>query len=283
MAADPLITTQALALLVGAPELSVVDATWFMPGDPRNARDEHARGHIPGAVYFDIDAIADTASSLPHMLPSPDAFARAAGALGLSRDKRTIVYDALGIFSAPRVWWTLRVMGFQNVAVLDGGLRKWLAEGRPVEAGAIQPVATHVAPDFDPALVADLAAIRDAVARPGQLQILDARPAPRFSGEAPEPRPGLRGGHMPGAVSLPFAALVGEDGTLKSAADLAALFAAAGADPRRPAVATCGSGVSAAVIALALARLGHDRTAVYDGAWAEWGGRADTPVATGHG
>ena len=262
MAADPLITTQALALLLGAASLSVVDATWFMPGDPRDARAEHARAHIPSAVYFDIDAIADTASPLPHMLPSPEAFAQAAGALGLARDKRIVVYDAQGMFSAPRVWWTLRTMGFHNVAVLDGGLRKWLAEGRPVEAGAVQPAASKVTPDFDPTLVRDLAAMRDAVARPGQTQILDARPAPRFSGEAPEPRTGLRGGHMPGALGLPVSSLVAEDGTLKPAPELAALFAAAGVELDRPAVATCGSGVSAAVIALALARLGHERTAV---------------------
>ncbi len=280
MKAGPLMSTGGLAKRLGAPDMAVVDATWFMPGDPRNAMVEFEKAHIPGALFFDIDAISDRGSPLPHMLPTPEAFAEAAGHLGLSRDKQVVVYDAQGIFSAPRVWWTLRTMGFSSVAVLDGGLKKWLAEGRPVQSGGSAPTSTLVAPAFDPALVRHLADMRQLIAAPGAVQILDARPAARFRGESPEPRPGLRSGHIPGATSLPFASLIAEDGTLKPPAELAVALAAAGVDIDRPAVATCGSGVSAAVIALALARLGREDVAIYDGSWAEWGGRDDTPIVT---
>jgi len=275
---SPLISTAELAAALGT--VSVVDATWFMPGDPRSGIEEHRKAHIPGAVFFDIDAIADRGAALPHMLPSPEAFAAAAGRLGLSPQRRTVVYDAHGIFSAPRVWWTLRVMGFDDVAVLDGGLKTWLAEGRPVEAGERAAAPTTVAPRFDVELVRDLQAVLGVVDG-GGAQILDARPAARFRGEAPEPRPGLRAGHMPGACNLPFAELIAEDGTMKPPEALARAVTAAGIDLARPVITTCGSGVSAALLALALAVLGHDRAAVYDGSWAEWGGRSDTPVATG--
>ena len=277
----PLISAEALAARLGAGTASVVDATWFMPGDPRTGVEEYRKAHIPGAVFFDIDAIADRETALPHMLPTPEAFAEAAGWLGLSRERFIAVYDAQGIFSAPRVWWTLRVMGFEQVAVLDGGLRTWLAEGRPVEAGEVSPTPTVVTPMFDAGLVRDITAVRAAVEGGGDPQIVDARPEARFRGEAPEPRPGLKGGHMPGACSLPFSEVVAEDGTLRPPAELAKAVAAAGIDLARPVITTCGSGVSAAVLALALARLGHDRAAVYDGSWAEWGGRDDTPVAVG--
>ena len=277
----PLVSTEALAARLGAGTASVVDATWFMPGDPRTGAEEYRKAHIPGAVFFDIDAIADRATTLPHMLPTPEAFAEAAGRLGLSRERFIAVYDAQGIFSAPRVWWTLRVMGFEQVAVLDGGLRKWLAEGRPVEAGEARPAPTVVTPMFDADLVRDIAAVRAAAGDGGDAQIVDARPGARFRGEAPEPRPGLKSGHMPGACSLPYADVVAADGTLRPPAELAQAVAAAGIDLARPVITTCGSGVSAAVLALALARLGCERTAVYDGSWAEWGGREDTPVAVG--
>jgi len=276
----PLVTTAWLAERLGRPDLRVVDATWFMPGAERRGVDEFRKGHIPGAVFFDIDAIADRENPLPHMLPKPAAFAKAAGALGLTRGAGIVVYDGQGIFSAPRVWWSLRAMGFTDVAVLDGGLPAWRAEGRPIETGNARPHYAGIEPRYDPDLVRDLDAVRSALAQ-GSAQVLDARPAARFRGEAPEPRAGLRGGHMPGACSLPYADLIGADGRMKPKEDLAAAVERAGIDLERPVITTCGSGVSAAVLALALALLGHQRAAVYDGSWTEWGGRPDTAVVTG--
>lgn len=276
---DPLVQTEWLAGRLGDPDVQVVDATWFLPNDGRTGAAEYAKGHIPGAVFFDIDAVADASSGLPHMLLSGEAFAAAAGELGLRRETDIVVYDGQGIFSAPRVWWTLRVMGFPRVRVLDGGLPKWRAEGRPLEAGAPPPARTRLAARYDPGLVRDLQGVRQALG--GACQVVDARPGPRFRGEAPEPRPGLKSGHMPGARNLPWSEVANPDGTMKSAEDLRRSFEAAGVDVSAPIVATCGSGVSAAVLALALARLGRDDVPVYDGSWAEWGARDDTPVATG--
>jgi thiosulfate/3-mercaptopyruvate sulfurtransferase len=277
---DPLVTTAWLADRLGSSEIAVVDATWFMPGDGKLGVDAYAAGHIPGAVHFDIDGIADPSTDLPHMLPTPDAFAEAAGGLGLRRDLTIVVYDGQGIFSAPRVWWTLRTMGFPNVFVLDGGLKAWNAEGRPLETVAPHPAPTTIEPAFDPSLVRDLESVRTSLGA-HDAQLIDARPAARFRGDVAEPRAGLRGGHMPGALSVPFAGLLNPDGTMKAGDELRAAFQAAGVDLERPMVTTCGSGVSAAVLALALARLGRDDVAVYDGSWTEWGGRADTPIVTG--
>ncbi len=277
---DPLVSTAWLAARLGSAEVQVVDASWFMPSEPRTGGEAYAAGHIPGAVFFDIDAIADHATDLPHMLPAADAFAQAAGALGLRRDLTVVVYDAQGIFSAPRVWWTLRTMGFPEVFVLDGGLVKWRAEDRPVETALRRPAATTIEPAFDPSLVRDIDAVR-ATLSARDAQVIDARPAPRFRGEVPEPRAGLRGGHMPGALNVPFGGLINADGTMKSPEALRAAFEGAGADLQGPLVTTCGSGVSAAVLALALARLGREDVAVYDGSWTEWGGRSDTPIVTG--
>jgi thiosulfate/3-mercaptopyruvate sulfurtransferase len=277
---DSLVTTAWLADRLGSSEIAVVDATWFMPGDGKLGLDAYAAGHIPGAVHFDIDGIADPSTGLPHMLPTPDAFAEAAGGLGLRRDLTIVVYDGQGIFSAPRVWWTLRTMGFPNVFVLDGGLKAWNAEGRPLETVAPHPAPTTIEPAFDPSLVRDLESVRTSLGA-HDAQLIDARPAARFRGDVAEPRAGLRGGHMPGALSVPFAGLLNPDGTMKAGDELRAAFQAAGVDLERPMVTTCGSGVSAAVLALALARLGRDDVAVYDGSWTEWGGRADTPIVTG--
>ncbi|MGZ6038246.1 MAG: 3-mercaptopyruvate sulfurtransferase [Phenylobacterium sp.] len=277
---DPLVSTAWLAERLGSNEIAIVDATWFMPGDGKRGRDAYEAAHIPGAVFFDIDQIADRATDLPHMLPSPDAFAEAAGALGLRRDLIIVVYDAQGIFSAPRVWWTLRVMGFPEVFVLDGGLLKWRAEGRPLEAALPHPAPTTIEPAFDPGLVRDIDAMR-ATLSAHDAQVIDARAASRFRGEAPEPRAGLRSGHMPGALNVPFGGLLNPDGTMKPAVDLRAAFQAAGTDLDGPIVTSCGSGVSASVLALALARLGREDIAVYDGSWTEWAGRADTPIVTG--
>jgi thiosulfate/3-mercaptopyruvate sulfurtransferase len=274
---DPLVSTTWLA--EHRDSVQLVDATWYMPGEGVG-RETYEKGHIPGAVFFDIDEVADHATDLPHMLPTPAAFAEAAGGLGLTRDKPVVVYDAHGIFSAPRVWWTLRSMGFSDVMVLDGGLKKWRAEGRPLEAGGRTPPSTMLESVFDPGLVRDLDAVKDLLAR-REAQLVDARASARFRGEAPEPRAGLRSGHMPGACNVPWAGLVNEDGTMKSPAEIKTAFQAAGVDVAAPIVTTCGSGVSAALLALALARLGRTDIAVYDGSWTEWGGRPDTAVVTG--
>lgn len=277
---DPLVSTAWLAERLGDPAIRVIDATLPLVGQAGQGRDSYREGHIPGAVFFDINAIADPDTDLPHMLPTPAAFANAAAELGLSPDATVVVYDAHGIYSAPRVWWTLRVMGYPRVAVLDGGLRKWRAEGRPVETDDAAPTPTTAAtpPDFQPALVRDLEGVRRAL-ESGSAQVVDARSAARFRGDAAEPRAGLRSGHMPGALNLPFDQVVNPDGTLKSADDLRPVFAHIDLD--RPIVTSCGSGVTASVLALALARLGRFDVAVYDGSWTEWGGRDDTPVVTG--
>lgn len=281
MTGDPLVSASWLAGELGQARLKVVDATWFMPGDPRNGRTEFETAHVPGAVFFDIDAVSDRSSPLPHMLPAPEALAQALAELGLSRGDRVVVYDAQGVFSAPRVWWTLRAAGFKQVFVLDGGLRAWLAAGRPVETGSGSPSPVAAADAiFEENLVRNLEQMRS-LSQDGGAQIVDARPTARFLGEAPEPRPGLRSGHMPGALNLPWQALIAEDGRMRPAAELREAFEAAGVDLSAPIVTTCGSGVSAALLALALARLGIDQVPVYDGSWSEWGGRADTPVATG--
>jgi thiosulfate/3-mercaptopyruvate sulfurtransferase len=275
---DPLVSTDWLADHLGDPDVQVVDATWYMTAADGDGARDYAAGHIPGAVHFAIDEIADHASALPHMLPSPAAFAQAAGQLGLRREATVVVYSGAGIFSAPRVWWSLRAMGFDKVLVLDGGVLKWRAEGRPVETTAATPQPTSLAPRHHPELVRSLSDMRGLLAN-DRVQIVDARPAARFSAEAPEPRAGLRSGHMPGARSVPSSSLMRPDGTFKSAEELAEVFALAGVDTKRPIVTTCGSGVTAATLSMALARLGAPDAPVYDGSWTEWGGRSDTPVA----
>jgi thiosulfate/3-mercaptopyruvate sulfurtransferase len=277
---DPLVSTSWLAERLDRGDVRVLDGSWWMPAENRDPRAEHVAAHIPGAVFFDIDAIADHTVDLPHMLPTPDAFAKAAGQLGLSRDVAIVIYDTFGVRAAARVWWTLRVMGFSEVFVLDGGLRAWRAEGRPVESGEAIPTPTQVAAAFDPELVRSLQDLRGFVDS-GAAQIVDARSGPRFRAEAPEPRVGLRSGHMPGARNLPFDGLLEADGRMKPLPAIRSAFEAAGVDISRPIVTTCGSGITASVLALALARLGRPDVAVYDGSWTEWAGRADTPVATG--
>ena len=277
---DPLVSTAWLADHLGDADLRIVDASWWMPAEDRSGAVEFREAHVPGAVFFDIDAIADRAVDLPHMLPAPEAFAEAAGALGLAREATIVVYDTVGVRASARVWWTLRVMGYRKVFVLDGGLKAWRAEGRPLESGEPQPVATTVTPAFDAALVRSLTDMRRLVGGTSA-QVVDARGAARFRGEAPEPRAGLRSGHMPGALNVPFDSLLNPDGRMKPAADLTPIFDAARVDLDQPIVTSCGSGVTASVVTLALARLGRDRVAVYDGSWTEWGGLADVPVVTG--
>ncbi|HXQ10736.1 MAG TPA: 3-mercaptopyruvate sulfurtransferase [Caulobacteraceae bacterium] len=276
---DPIVSTAELAERLGTDDLVVIDATWFMPATPRDARAEYAEQQIPGAVFFDIDEISDDESVLPHMLPSPAVFSAHARRMGVNPESEIVVYDAHGLFSAARAWWSFRAMGHAAVRVLDGGLPAWIAEGRPLEAGERPPAPGRFEARPDAGLVRDLARVRAALAGRGE-QLLDARSRARFLGEAPEPRPGLRSGHMPGALNLPFDEVL-ETGRLLDAAELRRRFANAGVDLGSPIVTTCGSGVTASVLALALARLGAWRTAVYDGSWSEWGARADTPIVTG--
>jgi thiosulfate/3-mercaptopyruvate sulfurtransferase len=277
MEMDPVVSTDWLAKHLGAPDLRVVDGTWHMPQLERDARAEFVEAHVPGAVFFDVDAIADHSTTLPHMLPTAEAFAAAVGALGIGGGDRVIVYDTRGVVSAARVWWTFRAFGHDAVAVLDGGLKKWRAEGRPVERGAPAPATRAFTARRRPELVRDLEAMRANLAN-RSAQVLDARSAGRFAGTEPEPRAGLRGGHIPGSLNLPYETLYRADGTLKTPDDLAAAVRAAGVDLRRPVVTTCGSGVTASVLALALYLLGRRDVAVYDGSWSEWGSRTDTPV-----
>ena len=279
-APDPLVSTAWLAEHLEAPDVRIVDASWFMPGSERDPRAEHAAAHIPGAVFFDIDEIADLDNPLPHMLPSPVKFSARVRKLGLGDGARIVVYDSSGVLGAARVWWTFRAMGHEDVVVLDGGLPRWLAEGRPVDDRLPLHGERHFTARLSSDLVCDLAQMRRNVDG-GRFQIVDARPAGRFTGETPEPRAGLRSGHMPGAHNVPVTTLFQTDGLMKPAGELAAVFEAAGVDLKRPIVTTCGSGITASVLALALARIGRTRTPVYDGSWTEWGGLADTPVVTG--
>ena len=276
---EPTVTTQWLAKHLDDPDVRVVDGTWHMPQARRDARAEFEAAHIPGAVFFDIDAIADRATSLPHMLPSAAQFAAAVGELGIGNGHRIVVYDVRGVVSAARVWWTFRTFGHDDVAVLDGGLRKWRAEGRPVESGGGAPAPVTFTARLRPELVRDVEAMRANVAR-RTVQVLDARSAGRFAGTEPEPRAGLRGGHIPGSLSLPYETLYQPDGTLKPPNELRETITAAGVDLGRPVVTTCGSGITASVLALALYLIGRPDVAVYDGSWSEWGSRSDTPVET---
>jgi thiosulfate/3-mercaptopyruvate sulfurtransferase len=276
---DPVVTTEWLGKHLGESDLRVVDGTWHMPQLGRNARAEFEAAHVPGAVFFDIDAVADRSTTLPHMLPTAGEFAAAVGALGIGSDDRVVVYDARGVVSAARVWWTFRVFGHDAVAVLDGGLRAWRAEGRAVESGPGAPAPRPFTARLRRDLVRDLAAMR-ANLDSRAAQVLDARSAARFAGTEPEPRAGLRSGHIPGSLNLPYETLYRPDGTLKPPAELGRAVAAAGVDLGRPVVTTCGSGVTASVLALALFLLDRRDVAVYDGSWSEWGSRPDTPVET---
>jgi len=274
---DPLVSTEWLAKELGASDLRVLDGSWHMPHLERDPRAEFAQAHIPGAAFFDIDAVADHSTDLPHMLPDAATFERAVGTLGIASGDRVVVYDVRGVVSAARVWWTFRVFGHDAVAVLDGGLRKWRAEGRAVESGTPMPAARAFKATLRPELVRDLAAMRENLASRAA-QVLDARSAGRFAGTEPEPRAGLRGGHIPASLNLPYDTLYRGDGTLKPPAEMRAAFEASGLDLARPVVTTCGSGVTASVLALALYLVGRRDVAVYDGSWSEWGRKPDTPV-----
>ncbi len=279
---DPqlLVSTDWLADHLGAPDVRVLDGTYRLPGQGGDPKADHERAHIPGARFFDIDEIADTTSPLPHMLPPVEKFVSRVRAMGVGDGHRIVVYDQDGLFSAARVWWMFRVFGVSDVAVLDGGLRKWMAEGRPVEDMPPAPRDRHFTARKDSSLVRDVTQVAAAL-KLGEAQIVDARSPARFRGEEPEPRPGLRSGHIPGAKNVHYATLLSPDGTLKPVAETRRIFEAAGVDLSRPIVTSCGSGVTAAILALALERLGHRKWSVYDGSWSEWGAYPDLAVETG--
>jgi len=278
---DLLVSPDWLKARLGDPTVRVVDGSWYLPAQNRDAKAEYRAGHIPGAVFFDIDAIADTSSDLPHMLPDEAAFAAAAGALGISDTDTIVVYDGMGFFSAPRVWWTFRTYGAKDVSVLDGGLAAWDKAGYPKEAGTVTPKPARFATSFSPRQVRDFEGVSLALAR-GET-VVDARSAARFRGEEPEPRAGVEPGHMPGAKNLHYAALTDADGRLVAPERIRVLFEEAEVDLSSPVITTCGSGITAANLLFALARIGKDDVAVYDGSWTEWGSRPGAPVAKGPG
>ncbi len=264
---------------LGKPGIAIVDASWYLPAAGRDGHSEYDAAHIPGAVFFDQDLIADKESGLPHTLPSPELFAQHVGAMGITADETVVVYDGPGLFSAPRVWWMFRIMGAKNVFVLDGGLDGWKAAGYPVTNEPTKIAPTLFTTDFNKAAVVDFAEMQEIVAE-RRSQIADARGAGRFTGQESEPREGMRSGHMPGARNVPVTTLA-QNGELKDLESLRKIFAEAGVDLTRPVVTSCGSGVTAAVITLALTSLGHEDNRLYDGSWSEWGSRQHTPVVTG--
>lgn len=279
--ASHLVSTAWLEAHLESPDIVVVDGSLHLPTTGRNARAEFAVERIPGALFFDIEAIADTSTAVPHQLPSPVQFTSQMKKLGIGDGQRIVAYDSVGLYSAPRVWWMMRAMGHRDVVVLDGGFRKWKAEGRPLEEGAPRPrQERHFTSRANAALVRDMDDVLAAITA-RQPQILDARSPGRFAGTETEPRPGLRSGHIPGSLNVHYATLVGADGTLKPADELRAVLKTAGVDIARPSIASCGTGVTACIIALALSEIGAPDAAIYDGSWSEWGmASAGTPIAT---
>ncbi|MBT5435569.1 MAG: 3-mercaptopyruvate sulfurtransferase [Rhodospirillaceae bacterium] len=275
-----LVSTEWLAEHINAPDVRVVDGSWYLPNEERDPHAEYAERHIHGAVFFDIDEISNEKSALPHMLPSPEKFSSRARKLGLGDGVRIVIYDGGNMMAAARVWWMFRAFGHEDVAVLDGGLAKWTAEERPVDDEAVIPRERHLTARMNTFLVRDwrqmLANIES-----GREQVVDARGVGRFTAEEPEIRPGIRGGHIPGSSNLPYSSLLNADATIKDDDALKAAFASIGVDTGKSIATTCGSGISACFLALALDLIGARKVAVYDGSWTEWGGRDDTPVATG--
>ena len=280
---DALVSTEWLAEHLSAPDVHVVDASWYLPAMNRDPKAEYGEAHIPGAVYFDIDEIADTNNPLPHMLPSPEKFSSRVRKLGLGDGVRIVIYDGMGLFSAARVWWMFRYFGHDDVAVLDGGLPKWRAEGRPLESLDPMPRDRHFTARVNGLLLREFDQVKANVGSSRE-QVLDARSAGRFTGAEPEPRAGLKSGRIPGSLNLPFNELVDANtGTMKPADALRQAYEAAGIDFNRPVITSCGSGVTASALTLGLYLLGHRDVSVYDGSWSEWGGREDAPIETGGG
>lgn len=282
MSDDPktLVSTEWLAQHLKDPDLRVLDASWYLPDAGRDARAEYEAAHIPGARFFDIDEISDARSDLPHMAPPPEKFMSRMRAMGVGDGHQVVVYDGAGLLSAARVWWLFRLMGHRDVAVLDGGFPKWQAEGHPIEDMAPIIKDRHLTARFQNHLVRDVTQVSQA-SKLGSIQIVDARAAARFRGDAPEPREGMRPGHIPGSRNVPYDTLLNADKTMKAPDDTRAIFEAAGVDLTKPIITSCGSGITAAVLALALERMGHDHWSLYDGSWAEWGLSPMVPVATG--
>lgn len=279
MATGNFVTTGWLDQNRNDSSLVIVDGSWYLPAMKRDAMDEYLAGHIPGAVYFDIDEIADHSTDLPHMLPTAEAFALHMTRLGIADGMRIVVYDGAGLFSAPRVWWTFKLFGVRDVSILEGGFPKWKAEGRPVESGMTKRPPAKFTARKQKELVADLARVSQALDTKSA-QVVDSRPADRFRGEAPEPRAGVRSGHMPGSHNVPAGSLV-KNGQLVAPDQIKAALDAGGVDTSKAVITSCGSGVSAAILWLALDEIGKTPQALYDGSWSEWGTREDKPVATG--
>lgn len=279
---DPtlLVSTDWLAERLNAPDVRILDASMYLPNDGRNGRELYDQAHIPGARFFDIDDVSDSHSPLPHMLPPVEKFVSRVRKMGIGDGHRIIVYDQQGIYSAARVWWMFRLFGHEDVAVLDGGLPKWQAEDHPVDDIDPDPRERHYTGRRNASMVRDVTQMARAVKLRDE-QIVDARAAARFRGEAEEPRKGLRSGHIPGSMNVPFQDLLNEDQTMKSVEETRAIFEAAGVDLTKPITTSCGSGVTACVLTLALHRMGHTRNAVYDGSWVEWGAYSDLAVETG--
>lgn len=278
---NDIVSTEWLEAHLNSPDIAILDASWHLPTAKRDPKQEFLAAHIPGAQFFDIDELSDTSSSLPHMLPSPEKFSSRMRRMGVGDGKRVIAYDSAGLFSAARCWWMFKVFGHEDVAVLDGGLKKWLAEGRPTEDGpALKPQERHFTARSRPFMVRDMKEVATALAS-GTAQVADARSGTRFRGEEVEPRPGVRAGHMPGARNVHYASLLNPDGTLKSKDAIAEAFRAAGIDLAKPVITSCGSGVTAAILTLGLTLIGAKDHALYDGSWTEWGGNPDAKVETG--
>ena len=263
---------------LGASDIHIIDASWYLPKANRNGRQEYLKAHIPEAVFFDHDLLSDPASSLPHTLPNADAFAKAMGALGINDKNKIVIYDGDGFFSAPRAWWLLRMMGAEKVYVLDGGFKAWQQEGRPTTSNDTIIASQTFTANADLSMVVFIDEMRDIVAR-ADISIADARGKKRFSGEEKEPRPGVRSGHMPNAKNVPYS-MFANDGRFKTNKEIIGIFESAGIDPQAAVVTTCGSGITAAVLTLALQGLGNDNVRLYDGSWSEWGSLSDTDVIT---